>query len=159
LAITPSTTGSSNVSSLSESTNLDENGGDDEENITAAMKKVSFEDSATTFFAFKPQSVGKYLCEYYVKVYYLGDPSLCVYFKASQFLEISTVKQKSTNTLSNGKSSYTAMDTKDLIFISKTYLKATIDIKNKKEACAFIDHYLSNTIDAVEIICAQNLLY
>ena len=26
------------------------------------------------------------------------------------------------------------MDTKDLIIISKTYLKATIDIKNKKEA-------------------------
>ena len=50
------------------------------------------------------------------------------------------------------------MDTKDLIFISKTYLKATIDIKNKKEACAFIDHYLSNTIDTVEIICAQNRL-
>jgi hypothetical protein len=77
---------------------------------------------------------------------------------AKMFSSFCSYITSSTNILSNGKSSYTAMDTKDLIFISKTYLKATIDIKNKKEACAFIDHYLSNTIDAVEIICAQNRL-
>ena len=52
------------------------------------------------------------------------------------------------------------MSTKDLISISKTYLKATDsdNLKSKRDACLFIANYLSCTLDAVDIINAQNRL-
>lgn len=44
--------------------------------------------------------------------------------------------------------------------LPKTYLKATPEdiIKNKSDACRFIDNYLLYTVDAVAIIIAQDRL-
>ena len=52
------------------------------------------------------------------------------------------------------------MDTKDLIKIAKTYFKATTEdkIKTKSDACRFIANYLLYTVDAVDIIIAQDRL-
>ena len=62
--------------------------------------------------------------------------------------------------LPNGRPSYSAMDTKDLIEISITYLKATAEdkIKTKSDACRFIANYLLCTVDAVAKIVGQDRL-
>ena len=67
---------------------------------------------------------------------------------------------ETASVLTNGKPSYTGMETKDLIFISKAYMKATeMDaLKSKKDAWLFIANYLSSTIGAVDALNAQNRL-
>ena len=89
-----------NPASSSESTNImDENF--EEEEVTAAMNNLAFEESNAIFFSFKPRTSlstvfeEKFLFEYNVKVYFNGQPSLCLIFKASEFLEISRVKHLS----------------------------------------------------------------
>ena len=72
----------------------------------------------------------------------------------------SLISTTPSSVLPNGKPSYSAMDTKDLIEIAKTYFKATTEdkIKTKNEACRFIANYLLYTVDAVDIIIAQDRL-
>ena len=89
-----------NPASSSESTNImDENF--EEEEVTAAMNNLAFEESNANFFSFKPRTSlstvfeEKFLFEYNVKVYFNGQPLLCLIFKASEFLEISRVKHLS----------------------------------------------------------------
>lgn len=69
--------------------------------LADVMSSLSFDDSNAAFFAFNPPittAIGsdeKVLFEYNVKVSFQEDPFLGILFKGSQFMEISSVKQKS----------------------------------------------------------------
>lgn len=68
----------------------------------------------------------------------------------------------STTIMSNGKPSFTEMDTKDLIFISKTYMNAIPTeingLKSKKDVCSFISNYLLTTEGSVDALNLRNRL-